>query len=946
MTATALLERVEALRRTEPARALDALESGFASALAGADASARGALWRTRGHVLRALSRPRDAVACYRRAARWYDRAGDAREAGRCAIGLVDALMYLGRYDEARRAAAGGRRQLERAKDRAALARLLNNEGNLWHRLDLPVRALACYREAVRALERAGDPRSARMIGVNVGNCLSLLGRCSEARAHYRAARRAHQASGAEAEALNATYNLAYLDFLEHRDEAALVGLAAVREEALERGLPQLAALAHLDRAEIFLRMGAHPEALEEGRAAIDACGALGLAYETGKAELFAALAHFRLGAPEAARRGIERALARFDAEANRVWTGEALLGLATVWWKDGNARAAAALLSAARTRFVEAGDREREACAATLEARALLACGQVAPARRRLAGVAKRARTSARLAHLTLAAGAALARHDGDLAKARRLLTRAAEAAERLAARILDEQWRATFWGEWGWPHRERAALELAEGRFADALEALEAGRGRALVGPATRRHARGGALPASVRRWAAASGARERARRAGETIATDRTEAEPPALKRALAARPPRAIRAAALQRSLPTDALLLDYLVHDGQVGALAVTRDAIAGVASLVAEAPLAQRVHALLFALRGAAFVPPGQRGADPALADALAELAALAVWPLLRGRTVRSLAIAPAGPLGRLPWAALPLPDGRLLCEAGELTVVPGLRLGLAARDSLASDSASRGAPLVVAADAGELEAVRPETEALLAAFPNARVLAGADATADAFLSLAPSAPWIHFAGHGGWRADAPHESGLRLADRWLLAGELADLSLGARWVTLSACHTARALVHPGEEWFGLARSFLLAGAGAVVAAQWDVEDAPTAVLMADLYARLAQGAPIASALAAAQAARHGSGAHPLEWAGFVTLAGPRVLSGPGPLKSGRSSGNRTKHGGVETGDVSASPRETATDREMSKIGHESDAIGGLDSPPSGGTRP
>ncbi len=127
MTPTALLERVEALRRTEPARALDALESSFASALAGADASARGALGaraatccaRSRVRATRSRATPRRALVRPRRR---------RARSGRCAIGLVDALMYLGRYDEARRAAASGRRRLERAKDRAALARLLNNE--------------------------------------------------------------------------------------------------------------------------------------------------------------------------------------------------------------------------------------------------------------------------------------------------------------------------------------------------------------------------------------------------------------------------------------------------------------------------------------------------------------------------------------------------------------------------------------------------------------------------------------------------------------------------------------------------------------------------------------------------------------------------------------------------------------------------------------------------
>jgi hypothetical protein len=951
MSASALLERVEALRRGEPARALAALEHGFGAAIRGAEPGDRGALWRTRGHVLRALSRTRAAAACYRRAAAWFARARDAREEGRCDIGLVDALMYLGRYGEAHRAAARGRRLLERSGDRAALARLLNNEGNLWHRLDLPLRALACYRGAVRALERVGDPRSARMIGTNVGNCLSLLGRCDEARAHYRDAVRAHTAAGAMAEALNASYNLAYLDFLEHRDEAALAGLAQVRSEALERGLPSIAALARLDRAEIFLRMGAHEEALEEAGAAIDACGALGLEYERGKAELFGALARFRLGAPAAARRGIERALTIFDAEGNRVWTGEALLGLATVWWREGNVRAAAALLSAARRRFEAAGDRERTDCARTLEARARLAFGDARTARKLLAEPRRARQPSARLAHLRLAAGAALARHDGDLARARRLLTRAAAAAEQLAARILDEQWRSTFWGEWGWPHRERAALELAAGDVAAAFEALEAGRGRALVGPASRRHSTGASLPASVRRWAASTHARERVRRAGETVADARPATPVPGARRALAARPPRAIRAAQLQRMLPPGARLLDYLAHDGVMGALSIGRDTLRGVASLASEAQLAQRAHGLLFSLRGAAFLPPERRESDPALETQMAELAALALWPLLVPATPGALAIAPVGPLARLPWAALPLPDGRALCEACETVLVPGLRLGLAHSMSDAARQNTLSAPLVIAADAGELEAVGPETEALLEEFPDARVLSGTEASAARFLELAPAASWIHFAGHGGWRADAPHESGLRLHDRWLLAGEIADLSLRARWVTLSACHTARALVHPGEEWFGLARSFLLAGARAVVAAQWDVEDAPTARLMADLYARLATGVPLARALAGAQAERRATGAHPLEWAGFVVLAGPGELSSPGEDPAPRNGRGRGGNGhptrpAHEKSTVTSGPGGPRTKRAGAKFAGDRVGESALDSTVPGGMRP
>lgn len=878
MNATSLLAEVETLRRTEPGAALATLEQGFALAVRKADAHTRGALWRTRAHVLRSLRRTREAAAAYGRAERAYALAGDSREQGRCAIGLVDALMYLGRYPEAHRAAARGRRLLQRVGDRAALARLLNNEGNLWHRLDLPERALACYRDAVRALRRAGDPRSALMIGTNVGNCLSLLGRCAEARRHYTAARVAHEKAGGHNEALSATYNLSYLDFLEHRDEAALEGLAVVRDQAIGHGYPSLAALARLDRAEIFLRMGAHDEAHREAAAAVEACSVIGLRYETAKAEVFAALALHRLGQGAAARSGIERSLRIFDDEGNHVWTGEALLGLATIWWKDGNPRAAAALLSAAARRFAEAGDVERETSAATLEARTLLDCGELAAARRRLARASQRSRRpSARLRHLMLATEARIARASGDTHGARRLLERAAREAERLAARILDEQWRATFWGEWGWPHQELASLELEQGRLAEALEALEAGRGRALVDGHQRR-ARGRELPASVRRWAASRQARDRARR-GEGVSAPTSEVNlTPILHRTLDARTPRVVRASRVQAAIPTGTLLIDYLVHEGRLGAITATHSDLRGTAALVTEAHLTRLAAGLLFRLRSAAFRSSAARGTDLPLAELLEEVAALALWPLLGTELPRGLAIAPTGPLTRLPWAALPLPDGRALCEALPLVIVPGLRLGLS-RPS--RTSGPTGVPLVIGVDSGDLAAVERECADVCAAFPASRTLVGNEASVQRFRELAPSASWIHFAGHGGWRADAPHESGLRFADRWLLAGELAELPLRAGFVTLSACHTARALVHPGEEWFGLTRSFLLAGAQTVVATQWDVEDAATARLMAALYPRLASGMSLTQALATAQDEQRRAGFHPLDWAGFLALGGP-----------------------------------------------------------------
>jgi len=324
-----------------------------------------------------------------------------------------------------------------------------------------------------------------------------------------------------------------------------------------------------------------------------------------------------------------------------------------------------------------------------------------------------------------------------------------------------------------------------------------------------------------------------------------------------------------------------------LHDGVVGVIALDRDRIAARTGLVEERDLVRMVHALLFELRGAVFTPTRERVAGEALEATFADLAALILWPSLtalsRDGWPTSLAIVPAGALTRLPWAALPLPDGRRLCEAMELVVLPGLRLSLLAGPVESNAVAAAGAdgpPIVVAADAGELAHVAHEARAVTARFPGARLLVGAEASAEMFLQLAPRAPWVHFAGHGHYRADAPHGSALRFADRWLLADELVALRLSASWVGLSACQSARALVRPGEEWFGLARSFLLSGARAILASQWDIEDEAAARLMVDLYSRLADGTSLQRALSDAQAARLRAGAHPLEWAGFVILGG------------------------------------------------------------------
>jgi CHAT domain-containing protein len=86
----------------------------------------------------------------------------------------------------------------------------------------------------------------------------------------------------------------------------------------------------------------------------------------------------------------------------------------------------------------------------------------------------------------------------------------------------------------------------------------------------------------------------------------------------------------------------------------------------------------------------------------------------------------------------------------------------------------------------------------------------------------------------------------------------------------------------ALADVPAGDDWVGLARAFLHAGAERVIATLWPVDDWATAALMDRFYIELASGTDVRLALARAQRALRAerATAHPFYWAGFVIIGG------------------------------------------------------------------
>ena len=154
------------------------------------------------------------------------------------------------------------------------------------------------------------------------------------------------------------------------------------------------------------------------------------------------------------------------------------------------------------------------------------------------------------------------------------------------------------------------------------------------------------------------------------------------------------------------------------------------------------------------------------------------------------------------------------------------------------------------------------------------------------DQAVEAALSTPPG-QILHISAHGQYRIDQPEFSYIQLADGPLYTDDLFQHDLPYELVTLSACETARGRAAAGDELIGLGRGFLFAGAGALIASLWRVEETITSQLMEELYQQLDCGASKAAALRSAQLAlmRAYPGLHPAFWGAFELIGNADPLT-------------------------------------------------------------
>ena len=182
------------------------------------------------------------------------------------------------------------------------------------------------------------------------------------------------------------------------------------------------------------------------------------------------------------------------------------------------------------------------------------------------------------------------------------------------------------------------------------------------------------------------------------------------------------------------------------------------------------------------------------------------------------------------------------------------------------------------------------LPSAEAEARAIARLFgPRATLLTGRQASRQQVEATAPSRQVLHLATHGLAFVDTPKSSFVALADTQGCSGawtaqRVANHAMPSDLVVLSACQTGLGQI-AADGLIGFIRAFLMAGAHAVVASLWSVDDTATTALMTAFYRHWLQDGDTARALwrAADELRRDPAHQDPRSWAPFILVGRERL---------------------------------------------------------------
>jgi CHAT domain-containing protein/tetratricopeptide (TPR) repeat protein len=354
------------------------------------------------------------------------------------------------------------------------------------------------------------------------------------------------------------------------------------------------------------------------------------------------------------------------------------------------------------------------------------------------------------------------------------------------------------------------------------------------------------------------------------------------------------------AEIRAEMPDRAQILQYTVLEKKVLIWLVSKEKFIVVETPIQDRDLRAKIENYLNLITA-----PSAANRQNEAVNSARELYQLLIAPIAAHlNPEREICLIPSKFLFHLPFAALLSPAGKPLLNDFRIFYAPSANVFLrctenaAKKENLQTETLlSVGNPAFDRREFSELAnlpTAESEAREIGSLYPKAKILLGKNATKRAILNSLENADVIHFAGHYVVEPQSPLASKLVLAKNGALAGdegfltnaELIGRNLSrARLVLLSACQTGVESYRNGEGLIGLSRTFLAAGAPAIVASHWKVDSDAAAELMKNFHRfRRQEGFSTAESLRRAQLAMLASPNQkyhsPYYWAAFAQFGG------------------------------------------------------------------
>lgn len=883
----------------------------------------------SRAYVLHQQGNHSAANELYENAVMVMRRANLSTEAAIIQKTQVDALKYLGRFDDALKTARSARRWLAAAGD-VQIAQLEANIGNVYYQLDNYKKALAHYNRAHSIFSESGEDSMRAMVDFGRANIFTELDQPEQALALLKEAVTVFKKSGQELKAAQTLFHIAYIEFLRGNYNIALKDYYQAREKLTSLGSLQLAAWCDLEIAEILLALNAFDDSKESATKARERFAALGLSYESAKASMTCALAAAGLQHLDEAQTLLLAAREAFAKDDNKTFTALADMYMAELAIQRKDYPEAIQKADTAGRLFKRQKLLTRFAYSRWLGAKAAYLSGNLAKTERLIKSLLKETEN--------LFAPSIVYKSHHLLGQVQRQRKRPAlehfrnaiAVIETMRSSIAADEFKTTFLRDKIEVYEDaiQACLDEDDEAFIEeAFRLVESSKSRALADLIARyvnesdQQAERGLTAESRKRlakliqelnwYSSHAGLEEDKGDQRKAEVADRYTREVQRCEKQIAQlfrrmevessafaeiRNTHSSNLKDLRHALAPDECAIEYFITGDEISAFIATPKGIEIARNIASKVEVEKAVTGFRFQIEkfnyGQTYVNAYFGQLKRSTDGYLAKLYQLIFAPLEKFLTGEKIIIIPHGLLHYAPFHAL-RSEEKYLVDRYEISYAPSasvlklcrnrqvkLNLEEELNKQPVNKKASKSEINMLALGIAELgtPSIEDEIATLGSIFPDAMRLTGDNASRENLKRFAPQARFLHLASHGFFRRDNPMFSFLKLADANLHFYNLLDFDLKAELVTLSACHTGVNAIFPGDELQGLMRGFLYAGTPSMVVSLWAVNDRSTTELMREMYTNLKAGQTKSKAIRKAQLAIKEAYGHPYYWAPFVLM--------------------------------------------------------------------